>query len=95
MESNTNYHMTQLSAARTVLHDAGVSLQTQGNAMHYDSEFVRDVVAAKILDTSVQTLRRWRQEDRHLRYYKIGASVRYRISELYEFLASHAVEARW
>lgn len=54
--------------------------------------FVSDIVAARLIGSTPATLRRWRYEGRHLRYFKVGSSVRYKITDLTEFLASHVIE---
>jgi Helix-turn-helix domain len=87
MASNLERYVTVPNGAAPIL---GAPL----DGTYQDSELVPDIVAAKILSNTPATLRRWRHEGRHLRYYKVGASVRYRVSELHKFLSQCAVEAR-
>jgi hypothetical protein len=54
---------------------------------------VPDTVAAQIIGSTPATLRRWRYEGLHLRYFKVGSSVRYKVSDLEEFLATRVIEA--
>jgi hypothetical protein len=54
--------------------------------------FVDENTAARLLGRPVATLRRWRNERRYVRYYKQGALVRYKLSELEEFVSNGAVE---
>lgn len=56
-----------------------------------DGEYLDRLEAARLLGLSPATLDRWRCEKAHLPYYKIGGAIRYRRSELEEFLASHRV----
>jgi hypothetical protein len=53
---------------------------------------VPDTIAARIVGSTPETLRRWRHEKRHLRYYKVGSSVRYVVSDLLNYLSKNAVE---
>ena len=53
---------------------------------------VPDTIAALVVGSTPQTLRRWRYERRHLRYYKVGSSVKYIVSDLLEYLSKNVVE---
>jgi excisionase family DNA binding protein len=57
-----------------------------------EANYVDDVSAAKLIGSTVGTLRRWRHEGKNLRYYKVGSNVRYKIADLQHFLESRAVE---
>jgi excisionase family DNA binding protein len=50
--------------------------------------------AAKVLDLEPGTLRHWRCDRRkyHLRYIKVGGAVRYRLSDLLQWLERRTVE---
>jgi len=69
---------------------------THDNPCHSEipEEFVSDVDAAQMIGSTAATLRRWRREGRHLRYYKIGSSVRYAVSDLERFLLDRVVETK-
>jgi excisionase family DNA binding protein len=49
---------------------------------------VNETEAARILDMSVKTLRRWRWAGKELPYHKIGRAVRYDKAELEAYIAS-------
>ena len=49
--------------------------------------YVNDVEAAKILSSSPQTLRNWRHMRKGPAYSKRGRMVRYRVSDLLEYMA--------
>ena len=59
--------------------------------MHHEGTsqpLVDEIKAAQLLDLSVKTLRRWRWAGKGPRFVKLGASVRYRLSDLDEFIAA-------
>jgi hypothetical protein len=58
------------------------------------NKWVPDSIAELITEIPRGTLRRYRHEGRGPRYVKSGASVRYRVEWLLEFLAQHTVETR-
>ncbi len=53
---------------------------------------VPDTIAAIVVGSTPETLRRWRHEKRHLKYYKAGSSVRYVVSDLLDFVTKNTVE---
>jgi len=56
-------------------------------------QFVNEKQAAQLTGLSVNTLRAWRHRCRGPRYHKIdGRSIRYRLSDLEQFMASFMVE---
>ena len=54
--------------------------------------YVNDVEAAKILSSSPQTLRNWRHMRKGPAYSKRGRMVRYRVSDLLEYMATGRIE---
>lgn len=65
---------------------------TTGNQGHLP-ELVSETIAAQLLGgLAVQTLRGWRVRNKYLPYYKLGGLVRYKISDLEQFLESRAVK---
>jgi hypothetical protein len=54
--------------------------------------FLDDKQISKILAKSPQSLRNERQQGRGLPYYKIGKSVRYKLSEVLEILERCRIE---
>jgi hypothetical protein len=57
-------------------------------AQHY----VNDIEAAKIIDSSPQTLRNWRHLGRGPAYSKCGRMVRYRVADLLAFMESGRID---
>jgi hypothetical protein len=57
-----------------------------------DVKVVDEVGAAEILGRAVQTMR----NDRHLRqgppYLKLGRSVRYKLSDLFDYMEKHRID---
>lgn len=77
------------------LFDASAALSKDPLSGDLESNrFVPDTVAAPLIGSTPATLRRWRHEGRHLRYYKVGSSVRYDVADLDEFMAGRAIETR-
>ena len=60
--------------------------------MQEHDRFVNDVEAAKILAVSPQTLRNYRHLGRGPSYCKRGRMVRYRVRDLFDFMASGRVD---
>ena len=60
--------------------------------MEQQDRFVNDVVAAKILAASPQTLRNWRHLGRGPAYSKKGYMVRYRVQDLLDFMNSGRID---
>jgi predicted DNA-binding transcriptional regulator AlpA len=60
----------------------------------FQERFVPDTVAAPLIGTTPATLRRWRHEERGPRYVKIGSNVRYKITDLEQWVAQRTVETR-
>jgi predicted site-specific integrase-resolvase len=60
--------------------------------MEAQDRFVTDVEAAKILAVSPQTLRNYRHLGRGPAYSKRGRMVRYRVQDLFDFMASGRVD---
>lgn len=54
--------------------------------------FISDIEAAKRIGSTVPTLRRWRHERKHLRFYKVGSSVRYAVADPDAFMEQRVVE---
>ena len=56
------------------------------------NEVIKETQTAEILDRAVQTLR----NDRHLRqgppYIKLGRSIRYRVSDLMDYIDKHRID---
>ena len=56
------------------------------------TEVIKEAQAAEMLSRAVQTLR----NDRHLRqgppYIKLGRSIRYRVSDLMDYLDKHRID---
>lgn len=63
-------------------------LTTQGQAVHAGHALRDERFVASYLGLSVQTLRTWRKQRRGPRYHKLGRCVRYRLSDLFEFIES-------
>jgi excisionase family DNA binding protein len=62
--------------------------------MQATSSLIADTAAAKYLGVSVETLRGWRIQGRHLPYHKVGRCVRYSTADLDEFLRRGFVAPR-
>lgn len=64
--------------------------------MEVQELFVNDVEAAKIISASPQTMRAWRTQGRGPAYCKLGRMVRYKVSDLFDFMNSGRInpEAR-
>jgi hypothetical protein len=60
--------------------------------MKTQDRFVNDVEAAEILSSSPQTLRNWRCRGVGPAYSKRGVMVRYRVQDLFDFMASGRVD---
>ncbi len=60
--------------------------------MQVQDRFVNDVEAAQILAVSPQTLRNYRHLGRGPAYSKRGRMVRYRVQDLFDFMASGRVD---
>jgi len=59
----------------------------------YDpNSYVKDVIAAKILDCGVQSLRNWRFLGRGPIYNKRGTMVRYKVQNLVDFMEAGRVD---
>ena len=56
------------------------------------AKWVRERTVSDITGYSVQTLRNWRFLGKGPSYSKIGKSVRYKISDVYEFLEKRKVK---
>ena len=54
--------------------------------------YVNDIVAAKIINSSPQTLRNWRHLGRGPVYSKRGKMVRYRVQDLLDFMTAGRVD---
>jgi hypothetical protein len=60
---------------------------------HYDpNSYVRDVIAAKILDCAPQSLRNQRHRGVGPPYSKRGAMVRYLVQDLLDYMAAGRVD---
>ena len=57
-----------------------------------EQEFVNDREASKFSSIATQTFRNWRQNGKGPAYVKIGASVRYSISDLRAFMEARRIE---
>jgi len=55
-------------------------------------QYVSDVVAARILDCSPQTLRNWRHLGKGPVYSKKGSMVRYFVQDLLDFMAAGRID---
>ncbi len=55
------------------------------------SEYFDRLETAAYLNLSAHTLDRWRSEKSHLPYFKIGGAIRYKKSDLDEYLDQHRV----
>ena len=60
--------------------------------MEEQDRFVTDVEAAKILAVSPQTLRNYRHLGRGPAYCKKSRLVRYRVQDLFDFMASGRID---
>jgi Helix-turn-helix domain len=80
----TGLHVTETPSSIQI--EEGLRTQVYG--------FVDEGTAARVLNRPLKTLRRWRAERRFLRYYKQGGAIRYKLSELEEFIANSAVEVQ-
>jgi hypothetical protein len=56
------------------------------------SKAVNEYVAAEILGQSVQTLRNHRCSRKGPAYLKLGRSVRYKVSDLLDYLERHRID---
>ncbi|MHA1212611.1 MAG: helix-turn-helix transcriptional regulator [Candidatus Heimdallarchaeota archaeon] len=57
------------------------------------NELINEIQAAKYLCLSVQTIRNWRCQRKGPNYIKIhGRAIRYRVSDLLEFIEQHRVD---
>lgn len=54
--------------------------------------YVSDAIGAQLIGIPVSSLRRWRHEGRGPKYSKIGASVRYKVEWLLQYLEQNIVE---
>ncbi len=54
--------------------------------------YVSDIVAAKIIDVSPQSLRNWRHLGRGPVYHKRGRMVRYKVQDLLNFMAAGRID---
>jgi len=50
---------------------------------------INEKKTGRMLDVSVAALRRWRREHRGPRFVKLGRCVRYKLSDLQEWLDGH------
>jgi len=55
-------------------------------------QVVKEIRAAEILCVAVQTLRNWRHQRKGPAYLKISRSVRYRLEDLENFMASKRID---
>jgi predicted site-specific integrase-resolvase len=53
-----------------------------------DDPLMNEVDAARLLQVSLASVRRWRREGRGPVFRKLGRSVRYRAADLADFVAS-------
>lgn len=60
--------------------------------MEQIDRYVNDIVAAKIIDSSPQTLRNWRHLGRGPAYSKRGRMVRYKVQDLLNYMAAGRVD---
>ena len=57
------------------------------------NHLLREQEAAKILGISIRCLQAWRFQGRGPKYVKLGAAVRYRPTDLDQFIAQNTVAA--
>jgi len=57
-----------------------------------DDRLIKSPDAANLLGKHVQELSDWRHQGRGPKYVKLGRSVRYRLSDLYEYMSENTVE---
>jgi excisionase family DNA binding protein len=55
-------------------------------------EYLKREEAAKIVRVAPQTLAKWASERVHLPFIKVGRHVRYRLSDLQDWLAKQTVQ---
>lgn len=55
-------------------------------------QYVNDVIAAKILGCSPQSMRNWRFLGRGPAYSRKGRMIRYRVGDLFDFMAAGRVD---
>ena len=65
---------------------------TAQQVRHAYDEVVNEHKAAKVLNQSVQTLRNNRCSRKGPAYLKLGRSVRYRVSDLLDYLERHRID---
>ena len=58
------------------------------------SAILTEIEAAKFLNMKIPTLRAWRLKRRGPRFLKFGRAVRYRLSDLEQFVAESAISPR-
>ena len=59
-----------------------------------EERFINETETARLLDQSVHTLRGQRHARRGLPYYKIGRSVRYKLSDILRHMETLRVETK-
>ena len=57
-----------------------------------ETRWLTELAVSKILSCSVQKLRNDRCNHRGLAYYKIGKSVRYKMSDIYKYMESRKIK---
>ena len=62
------------------------------NQMQMSDRTVRETEAAEIVGAAVQTMRNNRHLGKGPPYLKLGKSVRYRVSDLIEYLEKHRID---
>ena len=55
-------------------------------------EWINPNQAHKEFGFSVSTLAKWRMTNKHLKYSKIGKYIKYKRSDIVEFLEAHTIE---
>jgi predicted DNA-binding transcriptional regulator AlpA len=65
-------------------------MSKSAQAPQIERRFGSEVEAARIAGISPRTLQKWRLFNRGPRWYRVGGSVRYDLTELVEWIKSHA-----
>ena len=56
-------------------------------------EWINPGEVSKEFGFSVSTLAKWRMTNKHLKYSKMGKYIKYKRSDIVEFLEAHTIEA--
>jgi len=68
-------------------------METSKNKNHSHKEWLNPQEVSKEFGFSVSTLAKWRMENLHLTFSKMGKYIKYKRSDIVDFIEAHSIEA--